>query len=70
MVLRDFQLKKYPKISCGAGILRQAQYKSCPLIIKDGQDAHPTKLGNLFFGVPLKNTGYFDTLRSKDAEIL
>ena len=26
---------------------------SCPLIIKDGQDAHPTKLGNLFFGVPL-----------------
>ncbi|AFW93528.1 hypothetical protein FJR06_10575 [Dolichospermum sp. UHCC 0352] len=32
---------------------RQAQYKSCPLIIKDGQDAHPTKLGNLFFGVPL-----------------
>jgi hypothetical protein len=37
--LRDFQLKKYPKISCGAGILRQAQYKSCPLIIKDGQEA-------------------------------
>ncbi|OBQ03228.1 MAG: hypothetical protein AN490_17900 [Anabaena sp. AL09] len=31
---------------------RQAQYKSCPLIIKDGQNAHPTKLGNLFFGVP------------------
>ena len=27
---------------------------SCPLIIKDGQDAHPTKLGNLFFGVPLE----------------
>ena len=25
---------------------------SGPLIIKDGQDAHPTKLGNLFFGVP------------------
>ncbi|WP_217355295.1 hypothetical protein, partial [Aphanizomenon sp. UHCC 0183] len=24
-----------------------------PLTIKDGQDAHPTKLGNLFFGVPL-----------------
>ena len=27
---------------------------SCPLIIKDGQDAHPTKVGNLFFGVPLE----------------
>ncbi|NJL65505.1 MAG: hypothetical protein HC903_31640 [Methylacidiphilales bacterium] len=26
---------------------------SCPQIIKDGQDAHPTKLGNLFFGDPL-----------------
>jgi hypothetical protein len=26
---------------------------SCPLIIKDGHLAHPTKLGNLFFGVPL-----------------
>ncbi|WP_235334528.1 hypothetical protein [Aphanizomenon flos-aquae] len=26
---------------------------SCLLIIKDRQDAHPTKLGNLFFGVPL-----------------
>ncbi|MFN7413312.1 MAG: hypothetical protein ACK5RT_05280 [Dolichospermum sp.] len=35
---------------------RQAQYKSCPLIIKDGQNAHPTKLGNLFFGVPLDKT--------------
>jgi hypothetical protein len=34
---------------------RQAQYKSCPLIIKDGQNAHPTKLGNLFFGVPLED---------------
>jgi hypothetical protein len=33
---------------------------SCPLIIKDGQDAHPTKLGNLFFGVPLKFTTLFD----------
>jgi len=31
---------------------RQAQYKSCLLIIKDRQDAYPTKLGNLFFGVP------------------
>jgi hypothetical protein len=30
---------------------------SCPLIIKDGQDAHPTKLGNLFFGVPLVYAG-------------
>ncbi|KHG40671.1 hypothetical protein OA07_16015, partial [Aphanizomenon flos-aquae 2012/KM1/D3] len=54
-------LKKYPEVSCGAGILRpfdrlrasQAQYKSCPLITKDRQDAHPTKLGNLFFGDPL-----------------
>jgi hypothetical protein len=27
---------------------------SCPLTIKEGQDAHPTKLGNLFFGVPLE----------------
>jgi hypothetical protein len=26
---------------------------SCPLITKDRQDAHPTKLGNLFFGDPL-----------------
>ena len=26
---------------------------SGPLIIKDGQDTHPTKLGNLFFGDPL-----------------
>ncbi len=33
---------------------RQAQYKSCPLITKDRQDAHPTKLGNLFFGDPLE----------------
>jgi hypothetical protein len=30
---------------------------SCPLIIKDGQDAHRTKLGNLFFGVPLVVVG-------------
>jgi hypothetical protein len=42
--LRDFQLKKYPKIF----VVRA----SCPLTIKDGQDGHPTKLGNLFFGVP------------------
>lgn len=40
---RDFQLKKYPKIPCGAGIL--------PVTIKDRQDAYPTKLGKLFFGV-------------------
>jgi hypothetical protein len=26
--------------------------ESRPQIIKDGQDAHPTKLGNLFFGDP------------------
>jgi hypothetical protein len=26
---------------------------SCPLITKDGQDAHPTKWDNLFSGVPL-----------------
>ena len=46
---RDFQLKKYPKhfLWCGP---------KSPLIIKDGQDAHPTKLGNLFFGVPLENS--------------
>jgi hypothetical protein len=30
---------------------RQAQYKSCLLTIKDRQDAYPTKLGKLFFGV-------------------
>jgi hypothetical protein len=26
---------------------------SCPLILKDRQDARPTNLGNLFFGNPL-----------------
>ncbi|KHG41615.1 hypothetical protein OA07_10255 [Aphanizomenon flos-aquae 2012/KM1/D3] len=43
---RDFQLKKIPKKFL---VVRA----SCPLITKDRQDAHPTKLGNLFFGDPL-----------------
>jgi cation diffusion facilitator CzcD-associated flavoprotein CzcO len=58
--LKGLPIKKIPKnfLWCGHTMAnatlryRQAQYKSCPLIIKDGQDAHPTKLGNLFFGVP------------------
>jgi hypothetical protein len=43
--LKGLPIKKIPKnfLWCGT---------NCPLIIKDGQDAHPTKLGNLFFGVP------------------
>ncbi|OBQ20133.1 MAG: hypothetical protein AN486_07350 [Anabaena sp. AL93] len=42
---KGLPIKKIPKnfLWCGA---------KSPLIIKDGQDAHPTKLGNLFFGVP------------------
>ncbi len=37
-------LQKIPKnfLWCGT---------KSPLIINDGQDAHPTRLGNLFFGV-------------------
>jgi hypothetical protein len=36
--IRDFQLKKYPKISCSAGIwsANHQGWASCPLIIKDG----------------------------------
>ena len=42
---RGLFIKKIPKnfLWCGT---------NCPLIITDGQDAHPTKLGNLFFGDP------------------
>jgi hypothetical protein len=42
---KGLPIKKIPKnfLWCGPKSL---------LIIKDRQDAHPTKLGNLFFGVP------------------
>ncbi|ALB41906.1 hypothetical protein AA650_16905 [Anabaena sp. WA102] len=42
---KGLPIKKIPKnfLWCGT---------NCPLIIKDRQDAHPTKLGNLLFGVP------------------
>ncbi|WP_096668424.1 hypothetical protein [Dolichospermum compactum] len=42
---KGLPIKKIPKnfLWCGTKSL---------LIIKDRQDAHPTKLGNLFFGVP------------------
>jgi|688.fasta_scaffold95441_4 hypothetical protein len=44
-VFKGLQIQKIPKnfLWCGT---------KSSLIIKDGQDAHPTKLGNLFFGVP------------------
>ena len=42
--LRDFQVKKYPTISCGMGI-------SARPINWAGAYAHPTILDNLFVGV-------------------
>ncbi|AFZ23427.1 hypothetical protein Cylst_1120 [Cylindrospermum stagnale PCC 7417] len=42
---REFQLKKYPTNSCG--------WASSPPSLLDGRDAHPTRLDNLFVGVPI-----------------
>ncbi|KHG41942.1 hypothetical protein OA07_08250 [Aphanizomenon flos-aquae 2012/KM1/D3] len=60
MRFKGLPIKKIPKnfLWCGHTMAnatlryRQAQYKSCPLTIKDGQDAHPTKSGNLFLVFP------------------
>jgi hypothetical protein len=38
-------IKEISKISCGAGILRQAQYKSGPLIIQGGTRCPSHKIG-------------------------
>ena len=44
--LRDFQLKKYPKISCGAGISPANNTRTGKMPIP-----HPTRLDHLFCGV-------------------
>jgi hypothetical protein len=64
---RDFQIKKYPKISCGAGILPANN-------IRTGPDAHPTRLDSeallqavhLFYGVLLDVTGTKYKFKCKD----
>ncbi|MCC5610331.1 hypothetical protein LC612_27160 [Nostoc sp. CHAB 5834] len=42
--MRDFQIKKYSTTSCG--------WAFRPHVAKRGQDAHPTRLDNLFVGNP------------------
>jgi hypothetical protein len=43
--LRDFQIKKYPKFSCGMGVPTRSN-------IQGGQDAHPTRWIIYFLEIP------------------
>ncbi|MEI2582074.1 HigA family addiction module antitoxin [Scytonema sp. PRP1] len=52
--IRDFQIKKYPKISCGTGV--------SPVQIEGGRGRPPHKMNNLFLGNPLCNLHQFSRI--------